>query len=108
MATKSVFKLSLAEVERLVRARAALTANVRLTRHVLVRMKLRHIIREEVYDVLCHGRLARPPEPNMALGSLECRMQRFMAGRELAVVGAISDDDASVIVVTAIVLDKGN
>lgn len=105
MAAKSVFKLSLIEVERLVRARAAVTGNVRLTKHVLARMKLRHIAREEVYDVLCQGRLARPPEPNMALGSLECRMQRFMTGRELAVVAAISDDDPTVIVVTAIVLD---
>lgn len=108
MAAKSVFKLSLSEVERLVRARATLTANVRLTKHVLARMKQRHIAREEVYDVLCLGRLVRRPEANAALGSLECRMQRFMAGRELAVVAAVSDDAPSVIVVTAIVLDKGN
>lgn len=107
MTTKSVFRLSLAEVERLLRKRSALTANVRLTNHVLARMKLRHIAREEIYDVLCHGRLARPPEQNLALGSLECRMQRFIAGRELAVIAAIADDDPSVIVVTAIVLDKG-
>ena len=52
--------------------------------------------------------MTRSPEPNLALGSLECRMQRFMAGRELAVVAAISDDDPAVIVVTAIVLDKVN
>ena len=108
MAAKSVFKLSLIEVERLVRKRAALTVNVRLTNHVLARMKLRHITREEVYDVLCQGRLVRPPEPNTVIGSLECRMQRFMAGRELAVVAAISDEDPMLIVVTAIVLDRGN
>ena len=107
MAARSVFKLSLPEVERLVRTRAAVTGNVRLTNHALVRMKLRHITREEVYDVLRLGRLVRAPEPNMMLGSLECRMQRFMAGRELAIVAAISDDDPSVIVVTAIALDKG-
>ena len=35
MATRSVFKLSLPEVERLVRARAAVTGKVRLTNHVL-------------------------------------------------------------------------
>lgn len=107
MAAKSIFRLSLAEVERVVRKRSASTANVRLTNHVLARMKLRHIAREEVYDVLCHGRLLRPPEPNLALGSLECRMQRFMSGRELAVVAAIADGDPAVVVVTAIVLDKG-
>lgn len=108
MAARSVFRLSLIEVEHLVRKRAALTANVRLTNHVLVRMKLRHITREEVYDVLCQGRLVRAPEPNTTLGSLECRMQRFMAGRELAVVAAISDENPTLIVVTAIVLGKGN
>ena len=105
MAARSVFKLSLSEVERVVRIRARSTGNVRLTQHALTRMKLRHITREEVYDVLCKGRLTRAPEPNLALGSLECRMQRFMAGRELAVVAAISDDDPIVIVVTAIILD---
>ena len=105
MGAKSVFKLSLPEVERVVRVRAGLTGNVRLTLHALTRMKSRHINREEVYDVLCKGRLARAPEPNLALGSLECRMQRFMAGRELAVVAAISDDEPTVIVVTAIILD---
>ena len=57
---------------------------------------------------LNEGRLTRPPEPNLALGSLECRMQRVMAGRELAVVAAISDEDPAVIVVTAIVLDQRN
>ena len=107
MAAKSVFGLSMVEAGRLVRKRASVTANVRLTNHVLIRMKQRHIAREEVYDVLCQGRLVRPPEPNAATGSLECRLQRFIAGRELAVVAAVSDDDPSVIVVTAIVLDKG-
>lgn len=107
MAAKSIFKLSLLEVERLIRNRAKRTANVRLTNHALARMKSRHIAREEVFDVLCLGRLARAPEPNSALGSLECRMQRFMSGRELAVVAAISDEDPAVIVVTAIVLDGG-
>ena len=68
-------------------------------------MKQRHILREEVYDLLCKGRLTRAPEPNPALASLECRMQRFMAGRDLVVVAALSDEDPIVIVVTAIILD---
>ena len=105
MAATSVFRLSRPEVERVVRTRAGLTGNVRLTLQALTRMKSRHISREEVYDVLVQGRMARAPEPNLALGSLECRMQRFMGARELAVVAAISDDEPLVIVVTAIVLD---
>ena len=104
MASRSVFKLSVIEVERLVRKQATVNANVRLTNHALARMRLRHITREEVFLVLCRGKLSKIPETNLTLGSLECRMQRFMAGRELAVVAAISDDDPTVVVVTAIVL----
>jgi hypothetical protein len=48
----------------------------------------------------------RTPEPNVARGSLECRMQRFLAGRELAVVAAVSDAYPGVVVVTAMVLES--
>jgi hypothetical protein len=58
-----------------------------------------------VFEVLEQGRMPRPPEPNPARGSLECRLHRFVSGRELAVVAAISDDSPQVIVVTAIVMD---
>ena len=104
MSAKSVFKLSLLEVECLVRRQSALDVNVRLTIHALARMRVRRITREEVFTVLCQGKLSKLPEPNVAFGSLECRMQRFMAGREVAVVAAISDVDPTVVVVTAIVL----
>ena len=79
---------------------------VRLTVHALKRMKDRHVLRDEVFEVLESGRIVRPPEPNPARGSLECRMQRFVSGRELAVVAAVSDDNPLVIVVTMIVLNE--
>ncbi|MEO5771778.1 MAG: DUF4258 domain-containing protein [Burkholderiaceae bacterium] len=78
---------------------------VSLTLHALKRMKERHVLRDEVFEVLETGRIARQPEPNVARGALECRLQRFVSGRELAVVAAVSDDNPQVVVVTAIVID---
>lgn len=67
-------------------------------------MKERHILRVEALEVLRLGRLRQRPEPNLVNGTLECRMQRFLAGRELGVVVALGDDMPGVIVVTALVI----
>lgn len=65
-------------------------------------MKQRAIMRLEVLEMLRQGRMRRPPEPDLAHGSLKCLMQRFVAGRELGVVAAVSDDEPGVIVVTVV------
>ena len=83
--------MSSVQIQRLVRERAIDSAQVVFTQHVLIRMKQRHILRPEVLDALRLGRIVRAPEPNLARGSLECRMQRFVAGRELGVVVALSE-----------------
>jgi Domain of unknown function (DUF4258) len=69
-------------------------------------MKLRHVLRDEVLEVLERGRIVRRPEPNPAHGSLECRVQQFLAGREVAVIAALSDEDPTVVIVTVIDVDK--
>lgn len=74
------------------------------TRHAIARMRLRQITALMVLEVLRRGRMRRPPEPNLAKGSLECRMAYFLAGRQIAVVAAVADDDPNVIVVTAMEL----
>jgi Domain of unknown function (DUF4258) len=102
----SVFKLSVAQLERLIRGRAAQPMQVRLTVHALARMKLRQVLRDEVLEVLERGRIVGRPEPNLAHGALECRVQQFLAGREIAVVAAVSDDEPTVVVVTVIDVDK--
>jgi hypothetical protein len=51
---------------------------------------------------LGHGRFRRAPEPDPAHGSLKCLMQRFVAGRELGVVAALSVDEPGVIVATVV------
>ncbi|GAB3487640.1 hypothetical protein GCM10027399_01630 [Curvibacter fontanus] len=40
------------------------------------------------------------PEPNPCRGNLECRMKRYVAGRELAVIVALCDEDPDLVVVT--------
>lgn len=101
----SIFRLSVAQLEKLIHERAKQPMLVSLTVHALTRMKERHVLRDEVFEVLEQGRMPRRPEPNLARGTLECRLQRFVSGRELAVVAAVSDDNPQVIVVTAIVMD---
>lgn len=102
----SVFRLSVPQLQRLIRNRAAESSQIVFTHHVLVRMKQRHIVRTEVMDVLRSGSIHRQPEPNTVRGSLECRMQRFVAGRELAVVVALNDLEPSLVVVTALVVEQ--
>jgi hypothetical protein len=100
----SVFRLSRTQLEALIHDRAANGAQVVFTRHAQLRMKERRIVHGEVLEVLRRGRIDRPPEPNAAKGALECRMQRFVAGRELGVVAALSDEMPDVVVVTALVI----
>lgn len=69
-----------------------------------MRMRQRHVTQEIVVEVLRQGRLAGTPEPNLARGSLECRIERYCTGRQIGVVVAISDDDPDLIVVTVIQL----
>ncbi|MBN8508071.1 MAG: DUF4258 domain-containing protein [Burkholderiales bacterium] len=102
MAPPSIHRLSSPQIERLIRDRATLSANVVFVHHALVRMRERAIMRLEVLEVLRQGRLRRAPEPDPAHGSLKCLMQRFIAGRELGVVAAVSDDDPGVVVVTVV------
>ena len=70
------------------------------TVHALTRMKQRQVTRLMVLEVLRLGKLRRTPEPNAAKGTLECRMEYFLAGRDIAVVAAVAPDNPEVIVVT--------
>ena len=56
-----------------------------------------------VFDVLQRGLIKRKPEIDMVTGYLKCRMERFVAGRELAIVVAVENESATKgVVVTAI------
>lgn len=97
----SVFKLSQAQLELRIRKTAGDSQLVIFTNHAHVQMRKRHIPADIVLEVLRKGRIRRTPEPNLAKGSMECRMERFVAGSQIGVVAAISDEHPNVIVVTA-------
>lgn len=89
-----------------IRTLTSVPANVVFTNHALLRMRQRHISRLAAFEILKKGVIRREPEPNLRRGTLECRMDYYVAGRNLALVAAVDTDNPGVIVVTAIDLDK--
>jgi hypothetical protein len=102
----SVHKLSLPQLQRLIRQRGSDPAAVFLTDHCRQRMRQRQIGWLLVLDVLRQGRLHRPPEPDVRHTGIVCRMEHFVAGRHLAAAVALDDADPGVLVVTVIDLEK--
>lgn len=91
---------SIAQLQRHIRVVSADTSRVFITAHAKNRMRSRRISITEVYECLRNGVIRRTPEPNPSKGNLECRMERYVAGCECAVVVALDDDDPDVLVVT--------
>lgn len=92
--------------QKYIRALAVDTRNIFISQHAKAQMKSRQIGINEVYDVLRHGAIVRPPVANAKKGNLECRMERYVGGRECAVVVAFDDEDPALIVVTAMEIGK--
>ncbi|MHB8915884.1 MAG: DUF4258 domain-containing protein [Thiobacillus sp.] len=93
-------KFSKRQIERVIRDRSVITANVLMTDHARKRMKERRITLAMVYEVLRKGNMPREPELNLRHGSLECRMERYLEGREIAVIVALDLDATDLPVVT--------
>lgn len=74
------------QLERHIRVSAKDTGNVIFTLHARQRMRQRHINDPMVLEVLRLGSFAIAPEPDMRNPGLVCRMQRFVAGMQVAVV----------------------
>lgn len=91
---------SITQLQKHIRAVSADSSRVFVTAHARSRMRSRRISINEVYECLRHGVIRRTPEPNPAKGSLECRMERYVAGCECAVVVALDDDNPDLLVVT--------
>jgi hypothetical protein len=83
-----------------IRVAAQNTASIVITGHAAAQMKKRYLGINEVYDCLRNGMIVRPPKVNADHGTLECRMERYVGGREIAVVVALCDEDPNLIVVT--------
>ena len=91
--------------EKHVHALARESDAVRFTFHARTRMEQRGITVPMALDCLRRGVIRRPPEQNIKTGWHECRMERYTAGKNVAVVAAVDEDDPSVMVVTVIDLD---
>ena len=69
-------------------------------------MRQRHVNDPMVLDVLRQGNLAMPPEPDMKRLGLLCRMQRFVAGVQVAVVVSVEYPETDLVVVTVLDVRK--
>lgn len=92
--------------QRHIRQLSAVVGHVIFTDHALLRMRQRQISRLAALEILKKGAIRREPEPNLRYDTLECRMEYYVAGRNLALVAAVDAVNPSVVVVTAIDLDK--
>jgi hypothetical protein len=81
------------------------TGKVIITRHARQRMRERKINALMVYECLRLGVLVHEPEPSLRHGSLECRMERYIAGRNCCVVAGLCDEMPEMICVTVFFSD---
>lgn len=92
--------LSKKQIEKRIRERATDTANIGITDHAKKRMKQRRITLAMVYEVLRKGALIREPEPSLKSEALECRMERYVEGRDIGVIVAFDVDAGGLPVIT--------
>ena len=94
------------QLERHIRQSAKDSTNVVYTTHARTRMRQRHVNDPMVLEVLRLGSFALPPEPEMLLPGMLCRMQRFVAGMQVAVVVYVEHPATDLVVVTVIDVKK--
>ena len=102
MSKKPLTQQSTPQLQSYIRETAKDTSNIFFTAHVRKRMRERKITDACVLETLRKGSIKRQPEPNISKGSLECKMEHFCSGQSVGVVVAVSDDDPTLILVTAI------
>jgi hypothetical protein len=94
-------KWSRSQLEGYIRNESLTSQNVFFTEHVNAQMRTRKITKDLVMATLQKGKIKRTPEPDLNTGDLKCRMEHYVAGFDIGVVVAISDDDPTLILVTA-------
>lgn len=93
------------QIAKHIRTIAKDSSCVFFTKHVKMRMTQRKITTAEVLDCIRNGTISRTPEETQDGQSLECRMERYVAGRNLGVVVALCDEDPDIILVTVFLMD---
>jgi hypothetical protein len=94
------------QIEKHIRRSAEDSFNVTFTHHARARMRKRYVNDPMVLEVLRSGNLALPPEPDMKHPGLLCRMQRYVAGMQVAVVVYVEHPAPALTVVTVIDVTK--
>lgn len=94
------------QLERHIRASAEDSKHVVYTAHARKRMRQRHVNDPMVLEVLRKGSFALPPEPDMRHPGLICRMQRFVAGMQVAVVVYVEYPASDLVIVTVLDVKK--
>ena len=93
--------------ERWVHRLAKSSGCIKWSTHAQKQMRARKITMPVVLDVLRNGIIQREPEISIKTGFHECRMERFCAGRSVAVIVAIEEEQASsCLVVTTFVIGE--
>ena len=93
------------QIAKHIRTIAKDSSCVFFTKHVKVRMTQRKITAAEVLDCIRNGTISRVPEASQDGQSLECPMERYVAGRNLGVVVALCDEDPDLVLVTVFLMD---
>lgn len=94
------------QLEKHIRASAKDSRHVIFTTHARKRMRERHINDPMVLEVLRMGNFALRPEPDMKHPGLLCRMQRFVAGIQVAVLVYLEFPATDLVIVTVIDVKK--
>lgn len=90
------------QLERHIQSSAIDTGNIAWTEHADTQMRRRKLNRAMALEVLRRGVLTRPPEPDIRHAGLKCRMERFVAGVQVAVVVSVDYPVPELLVITVI------
>ena len=91
---------SLPQLQKHIRTTSGDSSSIVILKHASVRMNQRQISRLEVFECLRKGVIRRVPEPDLKRGTLNCRMEHYLAGRDCMVIVALYDQRPDLIVVT--------
>lgn len=97
---------SIQQLQKHIRKMASDSGNVFVTSHAKARMRGRFITLPMVFDALLKGVIAMQPETDIKHGGLNCRMVRYVAGVNVAVVVNVDYPAPDLIVVTVIDITK--
>lgn len=95
-------RLSERQLERHIRDSAQDSANVAWTKHADEQLRRRKLNRAMAMEVLRLGVFTRAPEPDIRHRGMKCRLERFVAGVQVAVVVSVDYPAPALIVITVI------